>query len=79
MITSLLDDGFPVIAVANPLRGVQSDAAYLRTVLDDVVVVPLYRPLLVWAMRDTLEVPASSLGRPHFHQARVTSPPARTR
>ena len=32
----LLDDGFPVIAVANPLRGVRTDADYLRAVLHDV-------------------------------------------
>ena len=32
----LLDDGFPVIAVANPLRGVRTDAEYLRAVLHDV-------------------------------------------
>jgi hypothetical protein len=64
--------------ISSPIRDVLIERAW-RTVLDDVVVVPLYRPLLVWAMRDTLEVPASSLGRPHFHQARVTSPPARTR
>jgi pimeloyl-ACP methyl ester carboxylesterase len=36
VITDLLGDGFPVIAVANPLRGVHSDAAYLRSVLEDV-------------------------------------------
>ena len=33
VITRLQDDGYPVIAPANPLRGLSSDAAYLRTVL----------------------------------------------
>jgi pimeloyl-ACP methyl ester carboxylesterase len=33
VIAALLDEGFPVLAVANPLRGVSSDADYLRSVL----------------------------------------------
>jgi pimeloyl-ACP methyl ester carboxylesterase len=33
VIAPLLDDGYPVLAVANPLRGVKSDADYLRSVL----------------------------------------------
>lgn len=33
---ALLADGFPVLAVANPLRGVQHDAGYLRSVLAEV-------------------------------------------
>ncbi|WP_431219214.1 alpha/beta fold hydrolase [Leifsonia xyli] len=36
VIAGLLADGFPVIAAANPLRGVASDAAYVRTLLGDV-------------------------------------------
>jgi len=36
VITRLQDDGYPVIAPANPLRGLSSDAAYLRTVLDTI-------------------------------------------
>ena len=36
VISGLLDDGYPVLAVANPLRGVSSDAAYLSSVLDDL-------------------------------------------
>ena len=32
----LLGRGHPVIAVANPLRGVRTDAAYLSSVLDDL-------------------------------------------
>jgi len=33
---NLLRKGYPVIAPANPLRGVDSDAAYLRSVLDTI-------------------------------------------
>ena len=34
VIDQLQDDGFPVIAPANPLRGVMADSAYLASVLD---------------------------------------------
>ncbi|KQX06892.1 MULTISPECIES: alpha/beta fold hydrolase [unclassified Leifsonia] len=36
VITRLLDDGFPAIAVANPLRGVSFDSDYLRATLADI-------------------------------------------
>ncbi|MEI5583866.1 MULTISPECIES: alpha/beta fold hydrolase [unclassified Agromyces] len=36
VISLLLRDGFPVIAIANPLRGVASDAGYLRALLAGV-------------------------------------------
>ena len=36
VIRLLQRDGYPVIAVANPLRGVSKDAGYLRSVLADV-------------------------------------------
>lgn len=36
VIVSLRKDGYPVIAAANPLRGLHADADYLRTVLDSV-------------------------------------------
>jgi pimeloyl-ACP methyl ester carboxylesterase len=36
VIAALLDDGFGVLAVANPLRGVASDSDYLRAVLAGV-------------------------------------------
>ncbi|MET7403808.1 alpha/beta hydrolase, partial [Dactylosporangium sp. NPDC005572] len=32
----LLDDGYPVVAAANPLRGVASDAAQVRALLDSI-------------------------------------------
>ncbi len=34
--TRLLAHGYPVIAAANPLRGVKSDAAYVASVLDSI-------------------------------------------
>lgn len=34
VIKNLTRDGYPVIAVANPLRGLRGDAAYVRSVLD---------------------------------------------
>ena len=34
VIEELQDDGFPVIAPANPLRGTLADSAYLASVLD---------------------------------------------
>lgn len=33
VIAPLLDDGYPVLAAANPLRGVKSDSDYLRSIL----------------------------------------------
>ena len=33
-VKRLLDDGYPVVAVANPLRSLSGDAAYLRAYLD---------------------------------------------
>jgi len=35
-VTALRAAGHPVIAVANPLRGLESDAAYLRSVLESI-------------------------------------------
>ncbi|GIH25762.1 alpha/beta hydrolase [Acrocarpospora phusangensis] len=36
VIAGLLADGYPVLALANPLRGVAGDADYLRGVLTDI-------------------------------------------
>ncbi|MET0703373.1 MAG: alpha/beta hydrolase [Mycobacterium sp.] len=36
VIESLDADGYPVVAVANPLRGLASDAAYVRSVVESV-------------------------------------------
>jgi pimeloyl-ACP methyl ester carboxylesterase len=36
VVAELLHRGYPVLAVANPLRGLQHDAAYVRSVLDSL-------------------------------------------
>jgi pimeloyl-ACP methyl ester carboxylesterase len=36
VVSRLLSKGFPVISVANPLRGVRIDASYVATVLDGI-------------------------------------------
>jgi pimeloyl-ACP methyl ester carboxylesterase len=36
VVSRLLAKGYPVIAVANPLRGVQSDARYVACILDSI-------------------------------------------
>jgi pimeloyl-ACP methyl ester carboxylesterase len=36
VVARLLDEGYPAVAVANPLRGVRHDADYLRTVLGGI-------------------------------------------
>lgn len=36
VISRLIADGYPVLAVANPLRGVSSDATYLSSVLENL-------------------------------------------
>jgi pimeloyl-ACP methyl ester carboxylesterase len=36
VITKLQKDGYPVLAVANPLRGLASDSAYVRSIVDSI-------------------------------------------
>ncbi|MEV0949021.1 alpha/beta hydrolase [Promicromonospora sp. NPDC050249] len=36
VISKLQRDGYPVLAVANPLRGLASDSAYVRSVVDSI-------------------------------------------
>ena len=40
-----------------------------RMILDDVVVIPLHRQMIVWAMRDGLDLPVSPLNSPTFSRA----------
>jgi peptide/nickel transport system substrate-binding protein len=47
-----------------------------RTVLADVVVVPLHHQMMVWALRDRLELPVDALDYPRFRLARLKSPAA---
>jgi len=45
-----------------------------RKVLDDIVYVPLYRPINAWALRADLDLPISIItGRPEFRDARYTT------
>jgi hypothetical protein len=47
-----------------------------RKVLDDVVYVPLYRPINAWALRTDLDLPISIMigGPPELRDARYTTP-----
>jgi peptide/nickel transport system substrate-binding protein len=47
-----------------------------RILLDDVPAVPLFRPMIVWAMRESLELPISPSGVAFFREARVKEPSA---
>jgi hypothetical protein len=38
-------------------------------ILDDIVVIPLHRQMIVWAMRDELDLPVSPLNSPTFSRA----------
>ena len=42
-----------------------------RIILGDVVVIPLHRQMIVWAMRDQLDLPVSPLNSPTFSRARL--------
>ena len=43
----------------------------LRAVRDDIVYVPLHRQVLVWALRDGLELPMDAADMPRFRFARI--------
>jgi peptide/nickel transport system substrate-binding protein len=45
-----------------------------KIVLGDVVYVPLQHQLIVWAMRDNLDIPVFPFNRPLFREARFTAP-----
>jgi peptide/nickel transport system substrate-binding protein len=40
-----------------------------RIVLDDIVYIPLHHQLIVWAMRDNLDLPVHPVGIPAFRDA----------
>jgi len=62
--------------LSSPIRDALIEQVW-RQLAGDVVVVPLYRPLVIWASRDWLDVPINALNYPWFWRARVTSPAAR--
>jgi peptide/nickel transport system substrate-binding protein len=45
-----------------------------KIVLDDIAYVPLHHQVIVWAMRDNLEIPVFPFNRPIFREARFTAP-----
>ena len=45
-----------------------------RTVLADVVLVPLHHQIMVWALRDRLDLPIDALDFPRFRLARLAGP-----
>jgi len=59
--------------VSKPVRDALIERVW-GTVLDEVVVVPLYHLVAVWAMRDTLDLPGHALPWPLFFQARLVGP-----
>ena len=42
-----------------------------RMILDDIVVIPLHRQMIVWAMREGLDLPVSPLNSPTFSRAKM--------
>ena len=45
-----------------------------KTVLSDIVYIPLHHQLIVWAMRDNLEMPVFPFNLPLFREARFIAP-----
>jgi peptide/nickel transport system substrate-binding protein len=45
-----------------------------KTVLGDIVYIPLHHQLIVWAMRDNLDLPVYPFNVPTFREARFTAP-----
>jgi peptide/nickel transport system substrate-binding protein len=45
-----------------------------KTVRDDIVYVPLHHQIIVWAMRDRLDLPVDAQNRPRFRLARLKPP-----
>jgi peptide/nickel transport system substrate-binding protein len=50
-----------------------------RLVRDDIVYLPLHNQMIVWAMRDHLDIPLNPYGYPKFRYARFAGPTARSR
>jgi len=62
--------------LSTPVRDALIEQVW-RQLTADVVVAPLYRPLVVWAMRDWLDVPVNAINSPWLWQAHVASTAAR--
>jgi peptide/nickel transport system substrate-binding protein len=48
-----------------------------KTVIDDIVYIPLHHQVIVWALRDNLDLPVSPYNQPNFREARFTAPTAK--
>jgi peptide/nickel transport system substrate-binding protein len=62
--------------LASPIRDALIEQVW-RKVREDVVYVPLHQPVLVWAMREGLELPVDPADTPKFRLARLTAPAPR--
>ena len=45
-----------------------------KIVLDDIAYIPLHQQMIVWAMRDNLDLPVYPFNYPIFREARFTAP-----
>jgi peptide/nickel transport system substrate-binding protein len=45
-----------------------------KIVLGDIVYIPLHSQVIVWAMRETLDLPVFPFNQPLFRDARFTAP-----
>ena len=45
-----------------------------KIVLDDIVYIPLHQQMIVWAMRDNLDLPVYRFNYPIFREARFKTP-----
>jgi ABC-type transport system substrate-binding protein len=62
--------------LSSPLRDALIEQAWWA-VRDDMVYVPLHRPVMVWVLRDGLELPIDPTDIPRFRLARLTGPAPR--
>jgi peptide/nickel transport system substrate-binding protein len=53
------------------------EEAWRMILQEDIAVVPLYREVLMWAMRDNLDLPTSPADNVYFREARLNPPTAR--
>jgi peptide/nickel transport system substrate-binding protein len=45
-----------------------------KIVLDDIVYIPLHQQMIVWAMRDNLDLPVYPFNYPLLREARLKAP-----
>ena len=59
--------------MSSPIRDALIEQV-LRAVRDDIVYVPLHQQVVMWAMRDRLQLPVDPGDLPRFQLARLTGP-----